>query len=75
MVKQETLKSVITDAQTRFKLYRDVFTSKNGELLLAYMEHLYKGEANVNNVNQTYLNLGKKEVIKQIKQILNKESK
>jgi len=74
-MKSEALKSIIGEAQTRFKLYRDVFGTKSGQLLLSYMDHLYSGKPDLTNDNITYHNLGKREVINQIKAILDKESK
>lgn len=66
------LKEIKIDAQKRFSLYKEVFDNQSGKLLLSYMEGFYTGEPDFTNDRMTYFNLGRKDVIRQIKTILSK---
>jgi hypothetical protein len=67
------LETIHKDPKKRFGLYKEVFNTDAGKLLLAYMEDMYCGQPDLNSDNRTYFNLGMREVIRQIKTIITKK--
>ena len=73
--KQDKLTTMDNDFQFRISIYKKVFGSDEGKLLLDFMERIYSPAKPSCNPYADYYNLGKYRVIQEIKQILNKPLK
>jgi hypothetical protein len=71
----QEIKLIIKDGGERQKLFKSVLGSKQGQVLLAYLEYVYKGKTDLESPNNTYYRLGKRDVIAEIKALATKKEK
>jgi len=69
------VKLITTDGAERVKLFKGVFGTKQGQILLEYLESVYKGETDLESPNNMYYRLGQRDVIKDIITLTNKKQK
>lgn len=73
--KQDKVITMDNDFQFRISIYKKVFGSVEGKLLLDYMERTYASREPNFNPNVDYYALGKYRVVQEIKTLLNKPLK
>lgn len=73
--KQDKVITMDNDFQFRISIYKKVFGSVEGKLLLDYMERTYAPREPNFNPNVDYYALGKYRVVQEIKTLLNKPLK
>lgn len=73
--KQDKVITMDDDYQFRISIYKKVFGSDEGKLLLDFMERLYAPSQPSFNPNADYYMLGKYRVVQEIKALLNKPLK
>ena len=73
--KQDKVITMDNDMQFRISIYKKVFESDEGKLLLDFMERIYAPAQPSCNPYADYYNLGKYKVVQEIKAVLNKQLK
>ena len=71
----QEIKLIIKDGAERTRLFKSVFGSKEGKILLAYLEYIYKGKVDMENPNNVYYRLGQRDAVAQIRAIVDKQQK
>jgi len=69
----EQIKLIIKDGAERNRLFKSVFGSEQGKILLAYLEYTYKGKVDLDSPNNTYYKLGQRDVISAIRTLVDKK--
>ena len=59
----------------RAEVFKKVFETDTGKLVLGYLEAVYTAPANFDNDKVTYYGLGKRDVLREIRTIISKKPK
>ncbi len=71
----EKLKAMFKEAPFRHEVFKKTFLSDNGKLVLEYLETVYSAPADFQNDKVTYYGMGKRDVVREIKTLLEKKTK
>ena len=69
------VKLITKDGTERVKLFKAVLGTKQGQILLAYLESVYKGKTDLESPNNMYYRLGQRDVVRDMITLTNKKQK
>ena len=69
------VKLIAKDSAERVKLFKAVLGTKQGLILLEYLESVYKAKTDLESPNNMYYRLGQRDVIRDIITLTNKKEK